>query len=47
VSVIDSGTRTVVATLPPAGKHPIGVVATARNVYVAHAGSDIVVVIDV
>jgi YVTN family beta-propeller protein len=47
VSVIDTASRTVVSTLPPAGQHPAGVVATARNVYVAHAGSDIVSIIDV
>jgi YVTN family beta-propeller protein len=47
VSVIDTATHTVVTTLPPAGKHPLGVVATAHSVYVAHVGSDVVSVIDV
>jgi YVTN family beta-propeller protein len=47
VSVIDTATHTVVTTLPPAGKHPLGVVATAHSVHVAHVGSDVVSVIDV
>jgi YVTN family beta-propeller protein len=47
VSVIDTSSNTVVTTLPPAGLSPAGVVATDTNVYVAHAGSDIVSVIDI
>jgi YVTN family beta-propeller protein len=47
ISVIDNTNYTVVTTLPPAGQRPAGVVATARNVYVAQFGSDVVSVIDV
>jgi YVTN family beta-propeller protein len=47
VSVIETTNHTVETTLPPAGEKPIGVAATARNVYVAHAFSNIVSVIDV
>jgi DNA-binding beta-propeller fold protein YncE len=46
VSVIDASTNVEVTTLPPVGQHPVGLVATASHVYVAHAGSDIVSVID-
>jgi YVTN family beta-propeller protein len=47
VSVIARANHSVVTTLPPASKRPMGVVATAHNVYVAHVGSDTVSVIDV
>jgi YVTN family beta-propeller protein len=47
VSVIETTNHTVETTLPPAGEKPVGVAATARNVYVAHAFSNIVSVIDV
>ena len=47
VSVIETTNHTVETTLPPAGEKPVGVAATARNVYVAHASSNIVSVIDV
>jgi YVTN family beta-propeller protein len=47
VSVIDTSSNTVVTTLPPVGQSPVGVAATATNVYVAHAFSDIVSVIDI
>ena len=46
VSVIDTGSSTVVTTLPPVGEFPAGLVATATNVYVAHTLSDTVSVID-
>ena len=47
VSVIDTSTNVEVTTLPPVGQNPMGLVATASHVYVAHAGSDLVSVIDV
>jgi YVTN family beta-propeller protein len=47
VSVIETTNHTVETTLPPAGEKPVGVAATTRNVYVAHALSNIVSVIDV
>jgi YVTN family beta-propeller protein len=47
VSVIDTSSTAVVTGVPPVGQHPLGVVATATNVYVAHIGADIVSVIDI
>jgi YVTN family beta-propeller protein len=47
VSVIDTQSNAVVTTLPPVGEFPLGLVATATNVYVAHEFSDIVSVIDI
>jgi YVTN family beta-propeller protein len=47
VSVIETTNHTVETTLPPLGEKPVGVAATARNVYVAHAISNTVSVIDV
>jgi YVTN family beta-propeller protein len=47
VYVIDTSSNTVVTSVPSVGQHPIGLVATASNVYVAHTSSDIVSVIDI
>jgi YVTN family beta-propeller protein len=47
MSVIETTNHTVETTLFSAGEKPVGVAATARNVYVAHALSNIVSVIDV
>jgi YVTN family beta-propeller protein len=52
VSVIDTDPSStssdeVVTTLPSAGYAPAGIVATAKNVYVANVQSDIVSVIDI
>ena len=46
VSVIDTATNAVVTTIP-VDSYPIGVAATARNVYVAIVASQKVSVIDV
>ena len=47
MSVIDASTNVEVTTFPPVGQHPVGLVATASHLYMAHAGSDIVSLIDV
>jgi YVTN family beta-propeller protein len=47
VSVIDTISDKVVTTLPPVGDVPTGLVATTKNVYVVHLGSDLVSVIDI
>jgi YVTN family beta-propeller protein len=47
VSVVDAKSNAVVSTLPSVAGSPLGLAATAKNVYVAHAFSDIVSVIDI
>jgi YVTN family beta-propeller protein len=47
VAVIDTSSNMVVSTVPSGGQRPVGLVATASHVYVAHFGSDAVSVIDI